>query len=276
MDNFWIQHRVSESNFKLKHHMEHKYQLVFVLSGRVLYTVGDRTYTLEKGGMVVLNTLEYHSLEVLEYPYERYVLQIEPAFFQREVKYPEIISIFIRRPPGFSHLFLIPEEAWEYARLCLGEMDREYKEQKQFWEMMIGSDLRRMFVELFRACPVSFYTGKIDAGINLALKIQNYLDHHYMENITTDSIASEFFLNKHYLSHVFKDIIGYGMMEYVIILRINKAKILLTQTDDSISMIASKCGYANFTHFSKLFRKMEHCSPSEYRNKWESENYDHQ
>ena len=272
MDNFWIQHRVSDKNFKIQHHMEHKYQLVFILSGCVLYTVGDKTYTLEKGGMIVLNTLEEHSLEVLEYPYERYLLQIEPAFFQREVKYPEIISIFIRRPSGFSHLFLIPEEIWEYTRTCLCEMYHEYKEQKQFWEMMIGSDLRRMFVELFRSCPISFYTGKIDAGTNLAFNVQNYLDHHYTEPISTDSIASEFFLNKHYLSHVFKDTIGYGMMEYVIILRINKAKILLTQTAESISVIASKCGYDNFAHFSKQFKKLEHCSPTEYRNKWESEN----
>lgn len=268
MQDFWIQHRVNENNFKVHHHFEHRYQVVFVLRGTIRYTVGDNAYTLSKGGIVVLNTLESHSLEVLEYPYERYILQIDPSFFQKEVKYPEIISIFIRRPPGFSHLILLPEDIWEYSRECLKEMVEEYRNGRVYWEMMIGGNLRRMFIHIFRACASSFYTGKIDAGTTLAFQIQNFLDHNYTENISVDSIAAKFFLNKHYLSHVFKDVTGYGMMEYVIFLRMNKAKVLLTQTNESITVIASKCGYTDFTYFSKQFRKNENCSPTEFRKKW--------
>jgi AraC-like DNA-binding protein len=268
MEDFWIQHRVNKSNFKIHRHIEHRYQVVLVLNGKIRYTVGDNEYIAAKGDMVVLNTLENHILEVISYPYERYILQIDPSFFQREVKYPEIISIFIRRPAGFSHMFNLSDEIFDFTCLCLDEMEREHKDRRVYWEMIIGSNLRRMFVTIFRACSTSFYTGKIDAGITLAFQIQNYLDHNYTENLSVDDISSRFFLNKHYLSHVFKDVTGYGMMEYVIFLRMNKAKILLAQTGESISLIASKCGYTNFTHFSRQFRKLEECTPSEYRKKW--------
>ncbi len=272
MQDFWIEHRVNENNFKITHHSEHRYQVVFVLGGTIRYTVGSNLYTLTRGSMIVLNTLESHSLEVLQYPYERYILQIDPSFFQMEVKYPEIISIFIRRPPGFSHMFTLPESIWEYSFGCLEEMCVEYRGKKVYWEMMVGSNLRRMFVSIFRACSSSFYTGKIDAGTALAFKIQNFLDHNYTENLTIDAIAAKFFLNRHYLSHVFKDMTGYGLMEYVIFLRMNKAKVLLTQTNESVSVIASKCGYTDFTHFSKQFRKNENCSPTVFRKKWKENN----
>lgn len=272
MGDFWIQHRENESNFKIQRHHEHRYQIVLVVKGTIRYTVGEQIYTLSRGGMVVLNTLENHFLEVLEYPYERFVLQIDPSFFQREVKYPEIISIFIRRPPGFSHLLQLPERVWEYAFSCLKEMEEEFHGEQLFWEMMVGSNLRRMFVKIFRDCPMAFYTGKIDAGTTLAFQIQNYLDHHYTEDLSVEGIAAEFFLNRHYISHVFKDVTGYGIMEYVIFLRINKAKVLLTQTNESVSVIACKCGYTNFTHFSKQFRKNEKCTPTDYRRTWAETN----
>jgi two-component system response regulator YesN len=65
---------------------------------------------------------------------------------------------------------------------------------------------------------------------------------------------------------------GYGLMEYVIFLRMNKAKVLLTQTNESVSVIASRCGYTDFTHFSKQFRKNENCSPTVFRKKWKENN----
>ena len=47
-----------------------------------------QTYETGRGGILVLNTLEEHDLEVLEYPYERYMVRVQPDFFQNEVKYP--------------------------------------------------------------------------------------------------------------------------------------------------------------------------------------------
>lgn len=267
MGEFWIQHREDEREFQIGYHFEHRYQMLFVLKGKIRYSVGEKEYIVSKGGVIVLNTLENHRLEVLEYPYERYVFQVDPNFFQKEIQYPEIISIFIRRPPNFSHMFALPEDVWKYAIQCLAEMEDEYQNKAEFWKLVTASNLRKMFVIIFRACSDAFYTGKIDAGTTLAFRIQNYLDHYYTEELTLDGITTRFFLNKHYLSHVFKDVTGYGIMEYVIFLRINKAKMLLSQTNESVSLIASKCGYTNFQHFSKQFRKNENCSPSNFRKR---------
>lgn len=265
MDDFWIEYRKDEQGFHIHRHVEHRYQGVLVTRGKVRYMVGDREYLLSNGDLIVLNTLEEHTLEVLEYPYARYIFQIRPEFFQSEIKYPEIISIFVSRPPGFSHRCHVPIEMWERVCRTMDSMLREVSVRDTYWKLMVGCGLREIFVPLFRSIPESFGSYKVDTNASLAFQVQNYLDQHYMEDILMDELAERFYAHKSHLSHVFKQVTGYSIMQYVISLRINKAKAMLLQGNESVSEVAVACGYTDFAHFSKQFRKFENCSPSEYR-----------
>ena len=264
MDNFWMEHRYTTSNYRLPYHYEKTYQIMFLLSGKILYQVNDKEYLVTKGGMIVLNTLEDHTLKVLEYPYERYIIQIRPEFFQQEVKYPEVVAIFIKRPPNFSHLLTVSEPIWNYLRDILREMEKEYLSKKSYWELFVGANLRRMFITLFRECPV-MSTMHVGSGATVAYKTMNYLDQHFAEDITVDGVAAAMFLNKDYIAHVFKDETGYTIIGYVISLRINRAKMLLAETDQSITDIASACGYTDFAYFSRQFKQYTKMSPSKFR-----------
>lgn len=265
MEDFWMEHRYNAGSYKLPRHFEHTYQLIFVVAGRILYRVGDKCYEVSKGGVIVLNTLEDHSLEVLEYPYERYIIQINPAFFQSAVKYPEIISIFIKHPADFSHLLTITQPIWNKLYDIILEMEREYKDKRKYWELCVGANLANMFVILCRECADVLSTMKMGSGVEIAYKVLYYLEHHFTEDISVDGVAAELFLNKHYIAHVFKDETGFSIMEYVISLRMNKAKSLLTETDQSVTDIATECGYSDFTYFSRIFKKNTGLSPSNFR-----------
>lgn len=265
MNDFWIEHRYTANNYKLPYHCENTYQIVFLLAGKILYQVGEKEYEVSKGGMIVLNTLEEHTLRVLEYPYERYVIQIRPDFFQHEVKYPEVIAVFIKRPADFSHLLTVTEPIWNYLYEIILEMEKEYLSRKKYWEMYVGADLRRMFITIFRECADALSMMKLGNGITVAYNVMDYLNHHFTEEINVDSIAAALFLNRDYISHVFKDETGYSVMAYVISLRVNRAKLLLAETDRSITDIATECGYTDFTYFSKQFKKHTNLSPSKFR-----------
>lgn len=122
MEDVRIEHRYNASDFKLGNHHENVYQMLLITNGRIRYRVGSKTYETGRGGILVLNTLEEHDLEVLEYPYERYMVRVQPDFFQNEVKYPEVIAAFIKRPPNFSHLLTVPEPVWNYLYDIVLEM----------------------------------------------------------------------------------------------------------------------------------------------------------
>ena len=129
MEDFWMEHRYSSCCYQLEPHYEHTYQLVFLLKGKILYQVGEKQYEVSKGGMILLNSLEEHTLKVLEYPYERYIIQINPLFFQKEINTPEIISIFIKRPENFSHLLALTDPIWNYVYDVIQELEKEYREK---------------------------------------------------------------------------------------------------------------------------------------------------
>lgn len=152
MEDVRIEHRYNASHFKLDNHYENVYQMLLITNGRIRYRVGNKTYETGRGGVIVLNTLEEHELEVLEYPYERYLIRVEPDFFQNEVKYPEVIAAFIKRPPNFSHLLTVSEPIWNYLYDIVLEMEREYNNKKKYWELYVGADLRRIFIIIYREC----------------------------------------------------------------------------------------------------------------------------
>lgn len=98
--------------------------------------------------------------------------------------------------------------------------------------------------------------------------VKAWLDQHYHEKVALDDLAERFFINKFYLTRLFKEQYGSSIVSYVLSLRISRAKELLRFTDLSIEEIGAQCGMPDGNYFSRAFRKVEGISPSEYRKLW--------
>lgn len=97
-----------------------------------------------------------------------------------------------------------------------------------------------------------------------------YFHTHYNEKISLDQIAQNMYLSPVYLSKIFKEETGESPINYLIKIRLEKAKdILSTSHSDSIKKIACQVGYEDAYHFSKLFKKYYGISPLHYRKKIE-------
>lgn len=99
-------------------------------------------------------------------------------------------------------------------------------------------------------------------------EIKEYLDENYTERITLDALSEKFYINKYYLLEIFKQQYGMGINEYLIHMRITKSKRLLRFTDKTIEEIAYECGMNSLHYFSRVFKKVEGITPSEYRRSW--------
>ncbi|MGE7635609.1 AraC family transcriptional regulator [Bacillus paramycoides] len=93
-----------------------------------------------------------------------------------------------------------------------------------------------------------------------------YLEDHYFENITLEQVANEIHLNASYFSHVFKKTTGFSFIEYLSLLRIEKAKIMLADLKYTIYHIANLVGYNDARYFSKVFKSRMGITPTAYRN----------
>ena len=83
-----------------------------------------------------------------------------------------------------------------------------------------------------------------------------------------DALAERFYINKFYLTRVFKDQFGLSVTSYLTQLRITQAKRLLRFTDKSVENVAQECGLNDANYFSRLFKKVEGTTPGEYRRQW--------
>ena len=99
-------------------------------------------------------------------------------------------------------------------------------------------------------------------------EIKEYLDRHYAQRITLDDLADRFYINKFYLTRIFKEQFGTSINNYLLQTRITHAKQLLRFTDRTIESIGRECGIEDANYFSRMFRKVEGISPGEFRRMW--------
>lgn len=108
--------------------------------------------------------------------------------------------------------------------------------------------------------------GKEGANENLKQVIE-YINSHFVEkDVTLAFLANKFFIQKNYLCTIFKQEMNTTVTDYIVNLRMKKAKNLMRTTNLSIMQIAEKVSYTDLSYFNRLFKKENGMSPREYIN----------
>ncbi len=103
---------------------------------------------------------------------------------------------------------------------------------------------------------------------NAVTTIKAYIHSHLNEKLDRDSLASMVYLSPDYLSHCFKNETGFSLTNYIIEVRIQEAKRLLTKKNLTICDIAITCGFQNISYFTRQFKKSTGLTPKEYRSQY--------
>jgi len=125
----------------------------------------------------------------------------------------------------------------------------------------MGQYLREATLDLLRMHPQS--------GMPADTRFESLLRHvetHYAEPLYLSDIAEEFHYNVTYVSDLFRKHLNRGFAEHVTMLRVNRAKYLLLETDLPVTEVAAQCGYPDACHFSRQFRKMTGLAPRLFRS----------
>ncbi|MDE5885209.1 MAG: helix-turn-helix domain-containing protein [Oscillospiraceae bacterium] len=104
------------------------------------------------------------------------------------------------------------------------------------------------------------------AKAELAGAAQKFIAENYKEKFSLQTIAGTLYVNKCYLVRTFKEMTGITPLAYHHQIRCEQAKKLLIRQELSISFISCEVGYQTASHFTKIFKSVCDCTPSEYRN----------
>ncbi|MGV8979760.1 response regulator transcription factor [Clostridium sp.] len=106
---------------------------------------------------------------------------------------------------------------------------------------------------------------RINRSVGILSKVEKYINVNFDQSLTLKDIASHFYVNSAYLGQIFKRKLGISFNDYLLKLRIEKAKALLLRTDMKIYEISESVGYKDVDYFITNFEKLISKTPLQYR-----------
>lgn len=138
--------------------------------------------------------------------------------------------------------------------------------KKKYWGVGIDADIIKASIEAL-VVAVNKLSEISDAGKDeRLLEITNYIYANY-KSVTLEDLSEKFFLSKPYLSKYIKEKSGMTFGDILKQIRMKKARAMLRSGNATVESIAEMVGYQNVEHFNRVFKKMYHMTPVQYRNK---------
>lgn len=168
-------------------------------------------------------------------------------------------TVFVNKPVTLS----------KELKLLIKKFAEESEKSKIGTKLIIDALSTQITVQLLRDCALSddnLQPGAAESGrANLDAIVDAFSKNYASITYSTQTTAREANLSKFYFIKAFKNHTGKTPYNYLLELRINKAKELLKNSTFSVTEIYFLCGFVNHSHFTSAFKKKVGMSPSMYR-----------
>ncbi|MEI3162449.1 MAG: helix-turn-helix domain-containing protein [Lachnospirales bacterium] len=241
--------------------------------------VADDERWIRKGIIKMVTVEKFGFEEILEAgtlkEYEEKFLEIRPEIVVSDVRFPngsscELCQKLHQKQPESKFVMLSGYDDFQYVKAALGYKAVDYllkPVDKAVLNETIGRAVQEWQKEhektekqRIKTEPLSLKNG--EQVIHLVMKeIQKNCDYRF----TLGDLAEKYHISEAYFSNLFTKTAGVGLMNYIMMIRVDKAKSLLLQTDYRINDIALAVGYEDTRYFAKVFRKITGESPTDYR-----------
>lgn len=151
----------------------------------------------------------------------------------------------------------------------------EAKNKKPYYQKKISLQLKALIIELVRKCDVSLEEEQPVKGTNMAqiAAALDYINKNYDKQIKAIELANICSMSETHFRRIFEEYINMSPMDYVNLIRIQRACDLMKKTNDSMDLVAVKCGFSTTSTFNRNFKKYLNTSP--YQWKINPGNYEH-
>ena len=171
--------------------------------------------------------------------------------------------------------FISDEKKDETIADIINLMIDEAKNKKPYYQKKISLQLKALIIELVRKGDVSLEEEQPVKGTNMAqiAAALDYINKNYDKPIKAIELANICSMSETHFRRIFEEYINMSPMDYVNLIRIQRACDLMKKTNDSMDMVAVKCGFSTTSTFNRNFKKYLNTSP--YQWKINPGNYEH-
>lgn len=239
------------------------YEITFFIKAKLQIFIKESKYEINDGDLFFINSNELHHIFYNKTnQYIRYVVHFKKDFIIGILKALNLNNMFdyIEKAEYKKiSVNLIQLGSFETLFKTLTEADSPFAEQTLTLNLVLI--LIKYYEELKKNLPVKAASKK---ALQI-MKIVEYIDSNFESEIDLDFLEKQFFLNKYYISHIFKDITGFSVMQYLQHRRVVEAQKLLKYTGKDINYICYDCGFKSIQDFYRVFKKVSGTTPFKYR-----------
>ena len=246
--------RASAYNMPNAHYHDH-YEIYFLTKGSVRYFVENRIFDLNEGDAILISPHVIHKTATLK---NSGVERIVIAFTNE----------FIMSPPG-DRIFSCFENIY-FNNPPIGELvfkaEKEFLREDRYSEELLSSYIREILIKLTRLNENSS-AETVSHNYSIIQKAVQYICENYHSELTLPQLSLMFNLSESYFSRQFKAYTGFGLNEYITLVRVKNAESLLSTTKISVTDISSMCGFNSSSYFTAVFRKIKGITPVKLRKR---------
>jgi len=253
-----------ENPFKKSSHRHDLHQIIYIKKGSVKFSTPRGILNAAEGNLVFVNHLSEHSISDASMNYQRYVLDIDPRFPSATVP-GKIFMLLFSNSLTSDYILDIKNNSGEFENL-FENIVTEAANENPLKDEMLDTLFQKCLIMIYRIFPKDFELID-DKNFDIVRKIQRDFELYPENQHTLTELSKKYNMSISSLSHSFKKITGTAVMNYLTLCRIDKAKLLLSDSQMNITEIYEACGFSDGSNFSRLFRQLVGMSPSDYRRR---------
>lgn len=233
--------------YQVKRNYMDAYMLQYIVEGELHFVVRGKEFIAKKDEVVILNCRE------LNHYWAEGLAKVKWFHFNGHLADALVNYIYLVNNQGhFNELYAKRIEPFVNNIFAL-------LEEKQSSDFQISHNIYSILCEL--STPIQ----KVSLTEDSIKKAVRYMQDRYMQNISIKDVAEYVGLSLFYFERLFKKIMNISPRVFLVNLRIDNAKKLLTYTYYSVDQISIMVGFQSSSHFIRAFKKVTNMTPYKFR-----------
>ena len=250
--------------------------LVYLLKGKAQFKIEDSIYNMEHGDALIIRAGTFYEYTPLDDEFSCIFIDFDYTLLQKDIKLPKLSddkSDFKRSRKiaeivlSDVHIFntTIYVKKIQLLEEKMIEIVEEFVRKNDYSDMKCSAGMMAILSDVARRLRLG--TPETSDNKGLVEEVLEYINEHYDERLTNNSIGALFAIHPNHVNTLVKKKTGYTLHHYLVVRRIAKALEMIDKTDLPMCEISDRCGFTESKNFIRLFKNTVGITPHQYRKR---------
>ena len=251
-------------------HYHKEVEFLLIHQGELSVQLSEEVLELRAGDVAMFGSKEPHATRQTSTESLRYIVlqfDLHKHLDQSTITNMKHFSEVIRPLSKLNYIFREKEAARRQIFQLISEIHEEMMQKITGYELAVSAKMKHILLILLRNDDQKQLHYHDDPLLDRIVPALEYIDRHLTDKIKIEDMTRLVNMSYYYFVKIFKKALGMSFTDYVNFKRIKRAEQLLLTEDLSIMEVADQVGIANLGHFYEMFKRINNCSPKQFKYK---------